>query len=185
MAGRLRTQGGEGRLSAESNAQRRARFETMFRTHYRAVDAFVGAQFPSADRADVMSLTFETAWRRFDAMPSHAERGWLIGVARNTALNSLRGRRRRITSANAVQDLRPRLNSGLHDHHLAPETIERLQTAFSKLTDADREVIHLAADVGLTGNDLGEALGVKVGTAAVRLHRARERFAAAYDEAGS
>lgn len=172
-------------MSAESNAQRRARFETMFRTHYRAVDAFVGAQFPNADHADVMSLTFETAWRRFDAMPSHAARGWLIGVARNTALNSLRGRRRRRASANAFQDLRPRLHTQLHDHDLSPETTEQLQTAWSKLTTADREVIHLAAIDGLTGDDLGEALGVKVGTAAVRLHRARERFAVAYNEAGS
>ena len=152
----------------------------MFATHYRAVSSFVVARFPNVDHNDVLSLTFETAWRRFDDVPVGAERGWLVGVARNTALNSLRSRRRRKARTEAFRALRPKTNSGLHDHDLAPEVLEQLESALSKLSASDREIIQLAAGEGLVGDDLAAALGIKSGAAAVRLHRARERFAAAY-----
>ena len=171
-------------LYTDSEDQRRERFEYMFRAHYHAVDAFVMGQFPHADHDDVMSVTFETAWRRFDDIPADASRGWLIGVARNTALNSLRGRRRRRARLDAFGSLRPRSVSRLHDHDLAPEILDQLQAAFDRLRPQDREVIQLAEIDGLVGDELGAALGVSAGTAAVRLHRARKRIQALFNGAG-
>ena len=68
----------------------------------------------------------------------------------------------------------------LHDHGVAPETLELVRTAFERLSPSDREIIQLAAFDGLTGADLGAALGISPGAAAVRLHRARERFGEHY-----
>ena len=174
--------GGIGRSVAviEHPARREVRFEELFRTHYRAVDAFVVAQFPDVDRAEVMSQTWATAWRRLDEIPVEAERGWLVGVANNTALNATRGQRRREARDQAYATMRPRGTVSLHDHDLPPETVEQLTSAFGALSSRDREIIQLAAFDGLTGADLAAALGISPGTAAVRLHRARQRLGEQY-----
>lgn len=161
-------------------ARSTAAFELLFRAHYRAVEAFVAAQFPRADLPEVLSSTFTTAWRRFDEIPVATTRGWLIGVARNTALNSLRGRRRRAARHEAYRTLRPRGVTDLHAHDVPPETIEQLTRAFTDLSTNDQEIIQLAAFDGLTGAELAAALGISPGAAAVRLHRARQRLSDAY-----
>ncbi|MAT07271.1 MAG: RNA polymerase [Acidimicrobiaceae bacterium] len=165
---------------ARHSARREARFDGLFRAHYSSVEAFVRGQFPHADLAEVMSSTFATAWRRLDDIRVEAERGWLIGVANNTALNSIRGRRRRDARDEAYRTITFRGPAELHDHDVPPETLEHLSVAFERLSASDREIIQLAAFDGLTGADLGAALGVSPGTAAVRLHRARQRFSEHY-----
>ena len=153
----------------------------MFRSNYRAVERFVAGQFPNADQAEVMSLTFTTAWRRFDDLPEDTERGWLIGIARNTARNSLRSRRRRRAATDRFRAEPQRTRSRIYDEAVPLETRERLDAALAQLRAKDREVIELAAVHGLRGSELAEALGVSVNSAQVRLHRARKRLSALFE----
>lgn len=171
-------------MLAEADDERRLSFERIFRSNYRAVEGFIAGQFPNADTADVLSVTFTTAWRRFDEMPVDAAKGWLFGIARNTALNSLRGFRRRRARLDAYQAVRPPVVTELHDHDLAPDTVEALRAALDQLSEADREIVLLAGIHGLSGDDLAAAVGTSPGTAAVRLHRARRRLEAHLGERG-
>lgn len=155
------------------------------RAHYRAVEGYVAANYPFLDIDDVVSATFTTAWRRFDDRPEGVERGWLIGIARNMARNDTRALRRRRAANDAVKCMPLRRTSNLHDVSVPTETVERVEAALGRLNVRDREVIELAAFHGLVGADLGAALDISAGAAAVRLHRARKRLEAAYSEVDS
>lgn len=160
------------------------RFEAVFRAHYAAVDGYVRRVWPSVDGDDVVSQTFEIAFRRFDAIPPDTTRGWLIAVAKNCALNAVRSHRRRRHYLEAFAASRARRSADLHDESVALDTSDALATAFAALRDTDQEVLLLAAWDELSGDDLGAALGTSAGTAAVRLHRARQRLHEHYDRLG-
>jgi RNA polymerase sigma-70 factor (ECF subfamily) len=55
----------------------------------------------------------------------------------------------------------------------------RVGAALASLGERDRELLLLVAWEGLSVTEAAEALAVKAGTVAVRLHRARQRFARA------
>ena len=153
----------------------------MFRAHHRSVERFVAVRYPTVDGGDLVALTFEVAWRRFDDAPIEAVRGWLFGIARNHARNAIRRRRRQRSLVAVLATEEGRRASRLHDELLPVEVAERLAKALRQLSDNDREVIELAAFAGVSGADLGAALGVSAGTASVRLHRARQRLANLYE----
>jgi RNA polymerase sigma-70 factor (ECF subfamily) len=157
-----------------------ARYEAMFREHYRAVSSYVRQVWPRVDEDEIMSRTFEIAWRRFDEMPADASRGWLIGVARHCALNDVRSQRRRRGYHEAFRAMRSRVSPDAHDEMAAFDAADALQQAFEQLRDSDQDVLLLAAWGGLSGEELGAALGVSASTASVRLFRARERLRAAH-----
>lgn len=158
---------------------RRTVFEELFADHYRAVERYVRYRFGDADVADVLSATFTIAWRKLGDCPPDATRGWLIGIARNTARNSERSHRRRVAAEAAVPASRS-LAAELYDVSVPADTAARLARALQALSKHDREVVELAAFCGLTGSDLGAALGVSGNAANVRLHRARQRLSAVY-----
>ncbi len=158
----------------------RAAFELLFRSNYAAVVAYVRQVWPTVDEDEIVSRTFEIAWRRSDEIPEHAVRGWLIGVARNCALNAVRSNRRRQTYVDAFRSMRRSGSAALHQHEIPPETVDALQSAFADLREGDQEVLVLGAWQGLSGEDLAAALGTTSSAAAVRLFRARERLRAGY-----
>lgn len=155
--------------------ERRSRYEVLFRANYRAVQSYLMNRFPEADHPTILSRTFEIAWRRLDAIPDQAVRGWLISVARNCARNERRSARRRQIHLEMLVHARPRQEV---DQPLTSETFEALRLAFAALKPRDREILLLAEWEGLGGDDLGAAIGVSGPTAAVRLHRARARLRA-------
>jgi len=163
-------------VHADRDAERRTQFEEVFRAHHRSVARFVAARYPTVDGGDLVALTFEVAWRRLDDAPLDAVRGWLFGIARNHARNAIRRRGRQRVLVDVLANEPVRRVSSLHDERLPVETAERLAAALGQLSESDRDVIELAAFEGLSGADLGAALGVSAGTASVRLHRARGRL---------
>ncbi len=65
------------------------------------------------------------------------------------------------------------------------EAMERLEAAFDRLDDGEREVIVLARVAGLTHAQIGERLGIAETAARKRLFRALASLAAALGEAGA
>jgi RNA polymerase sigma-70 factor (subfamily 1) len=63
------------------------------------------------------------------------------------------------------------------------EAAERLEAAFDRLSEEEREVIVLARVVGLTHTELAEHLGVSVGASRTRLFRALAALSQALGEA--
>jgi RNA polymerase sigma-70 factor (ECF subfamily) len=151
-------------------------FDLVFRDNFNAISAYVSAQHPQVDVDDVVAETFHVAWRRQQDLPDGFERAWLIGVARNVARNASRADQRRRSMIRSVIAVRPRLTSGLAAGAVEFDDIDTLKSALAQLSNDDREVLLLHIWEGLQGDELGVALGISKGTAAVRLHRARLRL---------
>lgn len=56
---------------------------------------------------------------------------------------------------------------------------ERVARALARVRERDRELLMLVAWEGLSHAEVAQALGIRLGTLAVRLHRARQQFAQA------
>jgi RNA polymerase sigma-70 factor, ECF subfamily len=126
---------------------------------------------------DVCAEVWAIAWRRIDDIPQDA-RPWLFGVARRVLANERRRRRR-------LAALRERLSAGRGAGVVEPPPLPDdpvLRDALRRLKPADVEVLLLIAWEDLTPERAAAALGVRPGTFAVRLHRARARLAAALAE---
>lgn len=167
-------------MKVDVDVQRTAKFEDLFRSHYRPVHRFVAVNYPRLDSDEIVACTFEVAWRRFDDAPVDAYRGWLFGIARNHARNTFRSLARRASAEATLAAIPVGHVSDLYGDRMSPEVAEQFRVAFALLAPDDREVIGLACFWGLFGAELGLALGVSAGTASKRLQRARQRLTAAY-----
>ncbi|MES2210052.1 MAG: sigma-70 family RNA polymerase sigma factor [Chloroflexota bacterium] len=149
----------------------RARFEAAFEVHQRRVLAYVLRRVePEADAEDVVAETFMIAWRRLADLPS-AERAlpWLLAVARRVAANRRRGSRRWSAVIDRLRN-QPQMPSGPIPESPATE-------ALSRLRPDDQELLRLIAWDGLSHAEVGEVIGISSNAVAIRLHRARRRFA--------
>lgn len=149
-----------------------ARFEALYRSHAGRVRAYVLRRIADEAADDVVADVFLVAWRRLDAVPAEPL-PWLLGTARRVLANRRRSQQRAFA-------LRDRLVSQPASGAAAPAGVDhRVAGALAELSERDRELLMLIAWEGLSVTEAAEALGVRPGTVAVRLHRARQRFARA------
>ncbi|HEY8548087.1 MAG TPA: sigma-70 family RNA polymerase sigma factor [Acidimicrobiales bacterium] len=153
-----------------------ARFRALFEVTFAPVRRYVHHRGVPPGRADdVVAETFLVAWRRLADVPADDPLPWLLAVARNAARNELRGRRRYEGLLGRVPVALPTPPpADPPDHDLAD-----VRAALDALDEADRELLLLVAWDDLTPAQAARVLGCTPGTARVRLHRARRRFAAA------
>jgi RNA polymerase sigma factor (sigma-70 family) len=135
----------------------------------------------SPDADDITQQVFVTAWtRRGSFDPDRGSLGgWLFGIARNHVADAHRRAGRLPTPVAAVDD-EPAADVGL-------ETVsERLLVgnAIANLTDERRTIIELAFYDGLTHVEIGERLGMPLGTVKSHLRRGLERMRADLEEGG-
>ena len=151
---------------------RQGRFEEIYRVHADRVHAYARRRTNPSTADDVVAEVFLVVWRRLDQVPADPL-PWLLGAARRVLAN----RRRSEGRAAALHD-RLRSSGGLVAPGTAPvdDTVLR---AMACLGEEDRELLLLIAWEGLTQAEVAEALGLRRGTVAVRVHRARRRLAEA------
>ena len=156
--------------------ERQRRFEVVYAAHRGPILGYVLRRTGNPDdAADVIAETFMTAWRRLDEIPHDPQtRLWLYGVARRVLANHHRGERRRSALADR---LRADLAVGYHPPE-ADGDQALIAGAFRRLTDADRELLALAAWEGLDYGQIARVLGCSRNAVRIRLFRARKRFAA-------
>ena len=159
-------------------ADRRERFETVYRELYEPICGYVLRRVRQPeDAAEVIAETFATLWRRFDACPQGAElRPWLFGVARRVIANQRRGQRRRSALSDRLVE---NFDQGAFEAVDPPEGASALARAFASLSESDRELLSLVAWEGLTREELAIALGTSRAVVRLRLHRASKRLHAA------
>jgi len=154
---------------------RRERFETLYRSHGATVRAFVRRRMGASETDDVVSEVFLIAWRRLDDVPADPL-PWLLGVARRVVANARRSQARSIS-------LHERLGQeGSAREEAADVPVERdprVLRALASLGEGDQEVLLLVAWDELRREQAAKVLGVSAGAFAVRLYRARRRFARA------
>ena len=150
------------------------RFESLYRAHAGPVKAYALRRTSPAAADDIVADTFLVVWRRLDDVPEPAL-PWLLGVARRVLANRRRGEGR----AAALQD---RLAGAARSPGVLDETPggdPRVWSALAALSEGDRELLTLNAWEELGAAEIATVLGIRANTASVRLHRARQRFAAA------
>jgi RNA polymerase sigma-70 factor (ECF subfamily) len=156
----------------------RERFEALFREHVVAIASYCRWCLRSCgDAEDAVAEVFLVAWRRLDDVPSgDASRPWLYATARRVVANAVRADARR-----------SRLTEKLNGQPVAIEPGEeealagQVHEALAALAPRDRELLFLAECEGLTAAEIGTIVRRPPVTVRVRLHRARQRFHAAFE----
>lgn len=120
---------------------------------------------------EVVSDVFAVAWRRRGDLPEHPL-PWLYGVARKVIGQQLRTDVRQSELRSALEQVRLEARS---------EWADRVAAAFSRLDDADQEVLRLVAWEQLRPSEAAQVLGTSPTAFRMRLSRARRRLRQAVD----
>ncbi|MBW3667123.1 MAG: RNA polymerase sigma factor [Actinobacteria bacterium] len=120
--------------------------------------------------ADATQQTFVKAWEASSTYDPDREPGpWIYSIARRTAIDIYRKRKRSMASDSVDRvELPPSLDT-------IWEVFE-VRAALERLPDQEREVIRLSHFEGLTHTQIAEHLGIPVGTVKSRSHRAHQRL---------
>ena len=127
-----------------------------------------------ADADDLAAEVYAIAWRRrADLPPEFLRRAWLFGTARKLMLSESRRKKREQEVAELVAwtDLAASSQPDASRDQI-------VAAALGHLRPDDREIIQLVEWEGLSPAEVAVALGIRAGTARVRLHRARQALAA-------
>ena len=154
--------------------ERRRRLEALFNAHAGAVRAYAARRIDAATADDVVMEVFVIACRRLDEVPRESL-PWLLGCARRVLANQRRSARRRDRVTDRLAESQA--------HVIAGPMPRTLGVALSALRDDDREVLLLVAWEGLDLGGLAKTLSCSRAAAAMRLHRARRKLAAAMRDA--
>jgi RNA polymerase sigma factor (sigma-70 family) len=153
--------------------EERGRFERLYEEHRDAVRAYCLRRADPSVADDVLSQTFEIAWRR-RAEVRKPTRGWLLGIARKVLANRRRSDLRQRALVDRLNDHRPVLEGD--------ENSQPILDALSRLSATDQETLLLAAWDGLASTEAARVLGCSPVAFRLRLLRARRRLADALGE---
>jgi len=150
------------------------RFRRLFEEHRSAVFGFAVRRVGRDLADEVLAETFLVAWRRLTDVPADAELRWLLATARLVLANASRSSRRR-------DRLLDRMEGVTHEPDHAQQVAQSLdvQQILARLRAPDQEVLRLIEWDDLSHADAAALLGCSRAVLAVRLRRARARFAAA------
>lgn len=160
-----------------------AALEEFYRRHVRPLTRYVTRRLGDEhDAADVVAATFLAAMESsstFDATRGKPA-AWLFGIAGNVI--AMRWRRTEAESR-AVARLGGRLTPVSDEYGRTDERIDAsnearpMIAALRILSSTERELINLVVYDQLTVGEAAEVLGIRPGTARMRLARARARLA--------
>jgi RNA polymerase sigma-70 factor (ECF subfamily) len=176
----------ERELIARAQQGDRSAFGALVRAHqdevYTLARRLVGDPHLASDVAQEALIR---AWRALPKFRGDAQLStWLYRITVNTAwTHRKRAARHNTTSIDEYHDLAA--PPGPNDPETAGEILElrgRLREALDRLPDAQRRVVVMKDVYGWSHAEIGEAMGISVTAAKVRLHRARARLARDLEE---
>ncbi|MCO5217621.1 MAG: sigma-70 family RNA polymerase sigma factor [Thermomicrobiales bacterium] len=142
------------------------------------------------DRTLAEDATSTTFMKAMDALPRYRPqlrgdqttfRSWLMMIARNVVLDELRRRPMAVVDDHSHILASPL--AGPEQIALARDRHEQLLTAFSQLSDQQQDVIRLRQQ-GLSGEEIGEILGISTGAVKSTHYRAVQRLRELLQEKG-
>lgn len=171
-----------------ADGDRRA-FREVVRRHGEAVHRAVLPRVPDPSTADdVVQEVLLGVWRGAASFRAEASlRGWILATARRQAARSWRRRAGEPVEHEPLSALGRRAGWASEDPEqaaMALEDHEQLHRALDTLAPADREILCLRDLEGLSGAETARVLGIRLGAAKSRLHRARLRLMAALRQGG-
>ncbi len=166
-------------------------FEVFYREHVEDLQRFVARRVGDRERA--ADLTAEIFLTTIDSAHRYrprrgTPRAWLYGIARALVAND---RRRRGRERAREERFRGSLlldegDAARMDARIdAAAQSRRLYAAMDRLPEAERAVLELVAIDELSVAEAAAAVGVRAGTARVRLYRARRRLRTDLEAAAS
>lgn len=164
-------------VRAAQRGDRAATTELYARFH-RAVHAVVLAHARYADAADLVQDVFVAALRNLaDVQDAAAFPGWLMSIARNTAIDHLRKRARHANHNHKLAASNPAAT--VAENSSPSADANRVLQALETLPDAYRETLIMRLLEDMTGPEIAERTGLAPGSVRVNLHRGMEMLRAA------
>ncbi len=156
-------------------------FEMLYRTHASAILRFaMGLCGDRAQAEDIVSETFVRVLTRAPRIETRTALAYLLAIARNTYLSGQRRRRREVPLPEDLpapaQDPAGRMQS--------EDRLTATLRALRNLPEGERAALLLRVDHDLPYKEIAAALGISVGAAKVRVHRARLHLANALESRG-
>jgi RNA polymerase sigma factor (sigma-70 family) len=156
-----------------------AAFEAFYRQHVAVVSRFLARRV--IDPHLVADLTAEVFHEVIRSAHTYrpgrgSEQAWLYGIARNILANDRRREVLRVRAEKGAAGQRLLDDDDivrLEERIDAESAARRLRQALSMLPENERAVVELVAVDGLSLKDAAAALGIRPGTARVRMYRAR------------
>lgn len=161
---------------AARGGDRRA-FAELYRRFHRAVHGVVLAKVRYGEAADLVQDSFAIALERLPQLGEPAAfPGWLLAIARNRAIDFLRGKR-----PLAMGDELPELPVAAS----RAAEVAQVLTALRGLPEAYQETLILRLVEGLSGPEIAEQTGLSPGSVRVNLHRGMKLLRDALGEEAS
>ncbi len=151
-------------------------WEDIVRDHgdrvYRLAYRLAGNQY---DAEDITQETFIRVFRSLDSFKPGSFEGWLHRITTNVFLDMVRRRQRirmesRPEETDRIAGREPSPEAAWDAANLDPD----LQAALDDLLPEFRAALVLCDVEGLSYEEIGQTLGVKLGTVRSRIHRARQ-----------
>jgi RNA polymerase sigma factor (sigma-70 family) len=127
------------------------------------------------DAEDVLQRVFYEVWqhhRRYD--PSRSLTAWVLGIARNRAIDHLRRQRNIAVPLDTLGDAVGEDGRELAERYARSHEV---RDALNRLPHEQREVLVLAYFASFTQSEIAEHLGVPLGTVKARAFRGLHRLA--------
>jgi RNA polymerase sigma-70 factor, ECF subfamily len=136
-----------------------------------------------SDAEDLLQETFLAAWRGAASFRGGSARSWLLTIAAH-AWQRMGRQAARLQSVGDDESLEGlALRAGWGEIDDVPDgRVTIVQQAFARLSDDDRRLLTLRDIEETSGESVAELLGLTLPAMKSRLHRARLRLAAAYEE---
>ncbi len=153
-------------------------FEALYEKYAR--DVFRFAFFLSGNRADaedIASETFVRAWNAPGEIRQVTVKAYLLVIARNCYLQSLRRSGRHAPLEEDFADPRQEL----HDSAEQRDELRQVMHDLQQLPEVDRTALLLSATEDMSYEQIAETLGLSLGAVKTKIHRARLKL----DEARS
>ena len=138
----------------------RAAFGELYRRFHRAVHGVVLARVRYGDAADLVQDVFAVALERLPQLAEPAAfPGWLMTIARNRAVDHVRG----VKPTDELADIPVPAPRGAE--------VAEVLAALRALPEAYQETMILRLVEGMTGPEIADQTGLSAGSVRVNLHR--------------
>ena len=170
-----------GLVDAAAGGSREAFDELVLRYQGQVLNLVRAMTAGDADADDLAQEAFLRAWRSIRTFRSDSTfRTWLFGIALNV-VRTHRGKRSKLRqifpAPNRDDDDDPVESASVDDGIEGPLAMrEVIDRALATLPEEMREAVVLRDVQGLEYREIGEALGVPIGTVESRIFRARQRL---------
>jgi len=156
-----------------------ASFESLFRLLSRRVFAFVCRSIDNQEVAkEIMLDTMYEVWHSANRFRSEAKVStWVLGIARNKVLMSLRTRRENAhEDIDEMAELLEDENQSVFDEVAGKQAKAMLIECMQTLSPAHRECLHLLHFEEMSVNEIAKLLSIPDGTVKTRLMHARNNL---------